>query len=142
MHDATTSGDLAYRSPNAFTSESHSIYFMSDVPHLLKTARNCRSNSHAHSRSRCLWVSVCIYMHVHVCTSYLHVPFMNGKDISCHHLVRVYGANQGRQTDTPGLCLLPKVKATRIHLTSFSRMRVDLAAQVRARFLCDLIVYY
>ena len=77
MQDPATSGDLAYRSPNAFTSESHSIYFMSDVPHLLKTSRNCWSNSHAHSRSRCLWVSVCVGVSVcvcvcvcvHVCTS-------------------------------------------------------------------------
>ena len=45
--------------------------------------------------------------------------------------MRVYEANQGRLTDTPGLCLLHKVKAGHIFLTSFSRMRVDLAAQVR-----------
>ena len=56
---------------------------------------------------------------------------INGKDISWQHLVRVYEANQGRLTDTPGLCLLHKVKAGHIFLTSFSRMRVDPAAQVR-----------
>ena len=62
MQDPTTSGGLGYRSPNPFTTATRSIYFMSDVPHLLKTTRNCWSNSHGHSRSRCLWVSMCICM--------------------------------------------------------------------------------
>ena len=61
MQDPTTSASLGYRSPNAFTSESRSVYLISDVPHLLKTTRNCWSNSQAHSRSRCLWVSVVHY---------------------------------------------------------------------------------
>ena len=43
-----------------------------------------------------------------------------------------YKANRGRQTDTPGLCML---KASHINLTSFSCMRVDLVAQVRVRFV-------
>lgn len=31
---------------------------------------------------------------------------------------------------TPGLSILPKLKHEHIHLTSYSKMRVDLAAQV------------
>ena len=85
----------------------------------------------------CVRVCVCACLHVNV-DLYLYtcIPFqINGKDISWQHLVRVYEANRGRQTDTPGLCLLHKVKAVHIFLISFSRMRVDLAAQVRVRFL-------
>ena len=33
-------------------------------------------------------------------------------------------------TVTPGLFLVPKLKFEHIHLTSYSKMRVDLAAQV------------
>ncbi len=36
---------------------SRSVYFFCDVPHLLKTTRNCFSNSFAHSNSRFLKVS-------------------------------------------------------------------------------------
>lgn len=43
---------------NRFTDETRYIYFFSDVPHLLKTARNCFANSFAHSMSRKLWVSI------------------------------------------------------------------------------------
>ena len=35
-----------------------------------------------------------------------------------------------RNPDTPGLTLLPKLKCEHINLSSFSKMRVDLAAQV------------
>ena len=31
---------------------------------------------------------------------------------------------------SPGLSIIPKLKYEHIHLTSFSKMRVDLAAQV------------
>ncbi len=37
--------------------KNHSIYFFSDVPHLIKTTRNCWSNSFCHKESRALWVS-------------------------------------------------------------------------------------
>ena len=37
-----------------------------------------------------------------------------------------------------GLSLLPKLKFEHVHLTSFSKMRVDLAAQV-CRYIIDTI---
>ena len=39
--------------------------------------------------------------------------------------------NAGKSIETPGLCIVPKLKLEHIKLTSFSKMRVDLAAQVR-----------
>ena len=30
-----------YKTPNPYTSEERSIYFFSDVPHLMKTTKNC-----------------------------------------------------------------------------------------------------
>ena len=35
-----------------------------------------------------------------------------------------------RATENPGLALLPKLKYEHVYLTSYSKMRVDLAAQV------------
>ena len=51
----------------------------------------------------------------------------NGKDISWSHLVKLYQVNR---SETPGLALIPKLKYEYINLTSYSKMRVDLAAQV------------
>ena len=45
-----------YRMPNPYTAEDPFIYFISDVPHFIKTTRNCWANSYAHSFKRRLWV--------------------------------------------------------------------------------------
>ena len=45
-------------------------------------------------------------------------------------MVNLYNLNAGRITQTPGLSIVPKLKYEHIHLNSFSKMRVDLAAQV------------
>lgn len=42
----------------------------------------------------------------------------------------LYRRNAGAITATPGLCLVPKIKYEHVNLTNFSKMRVDLAAQV------------
>ena len=42
----------------------------------------------------------------------------------------IYLADNDPSKTSPGLRLVPKLKYEHIHLTSFSRMRVDLAAQV------------
>ena len=47
---------IAYKMPNSYTHEDRQIFFITDVPHLLKTARNCWANSFAHSWKRTLWV--------------------------------------------------------------------------------------
>ena len=54
MHGST--GELVYKTPNPFC-DDRDIYFISDVPHLVKTTRNCWSNSFAHKCSRALWVN-------------------------------------------------------------------------------------
>ena len=46
-------------------------------------------------------------------------------------MVQLYMRNAGAQTNTPGLSLVPKLKYEHVFLTSFSKMRVDLAAQVK-----------
>ena len=44
------------RTQNPYSLDDRYIYFVSDVPHLLKTARNCWSHSGAHGMTRHLWV--------------------------------------------------------------------------------------
>lgn len=46
-----------YKTPNIYSNDGRYIYIFVDVPHLLKTTRNCFSNSFGHTRTRALWVS-------------------------------------------------------------------------------------
>ena len=45
-------------------------------------------------------------------------------------MIDLYHKNTGAQTDTPGLSVVHKLRYEHIHLTSFLKMRVDLAVQV------------
>ena len=53
----------------------------------------------------------------------------NGKDIEWSYLRCLYKKNRP-VTETPSLAMLHKLKYDHVNLTSFSKMRVDLAAQV------------
>ena len=44
--------------------------------------------------------------------------------------MQLYKSNTGKKSLTPGLCLVPKIKYEHVYLNNFSKMRVDLAAQV------------
>ncbi len=56
----------------------------------------------------------------------------NGKSISWRHLHSLY---QRDQAGGVGIRLLPKLKYEHLNLTSFSKMRVDLAAQVYHQYV-------
>ena len=51
----------------------------------------------------------------------------NGREIRWEHIVQLCRGDVGKVS---GLALVPKLKYEHVHLTSFSKMRVDLAAQV------------
>ena len=53
-----------------------------------------------------------------------------GQKIDWGLIVKLYETNTGAVTSTPGLSLVPKLKLEHVRLTNFSKMRVDLAAQV------------
>ena len=53
-----------------------------------------------------------------------------GQKIDWNLIVDLYRRNAGAITSTPGLCLVHKIKHEHVNLTNFSKMRVDLAAQV------------
>ena len=48
--------EIIYKTVNVFSKEKRPIYFFSDVPHLIKTVRNCWANSFAHKFTRALEV--------------------------------------------------------------------------------------
>ena len=60
MH-SSSKDTLCYKTKNPYTDENGFLFFMSDVPHLLKTTRNCWSHSFGHGRTRTLWVSLCAH---------------------------------------------------------------------------------
>ena len=60
----------------------------------------------------------------------MNIKQCNGKEIIWQHLIDVYKSGTGADRIAPGLSLVPKIKYEHIYLTSFSKMRVDLAAQV------------
>ena len=72
--------------------------------------------------------SICIECVVAI-IFYVYILFLqnDGKEISWQHLMILYEQDHGRGS---GLALVPKLKYEHVHLTSFSKMRVDLAAQV------------
>ena len=56
MHKSSQGDKPTYKTINPFSPEKRPIFFISDVPHLLKTTRNCWSHSFAHKDTRKLWV--------------------------------------------------------------------------------------
>lgn len=67
------------------------------------------------------------FYHLSECILFHHYV-QNEQDISWSHLVTLYERDSGKAS---GLAMVHKLKYEHIHLTSFSRMRVDLAAQVQ-----------
>lgn len=105
------------------------IYFFSDVPHLLKTTRNCFENSKWNNNTR--------NMHI------------DSQDITWRHIVNVYEEDLGVQsrkkdvivkTSAPGLRRLHKITEEHVKLTSRSRMTVKLAAQVLSKTMQNALI--
>ncbi len=120
IHCPAPNSEVMYKVKNLFAN-GRSVLFFSDPPHLIKTVRNCLA-----STKRSQWVSL-IY---HKITCFARIQ-CNGSDIKWDHIANLYHSGNGAQTNTPGVpCFLHKLKFEHIRLTSFSKMRVDLAAQV------------
>ena len=94
-----------YKSVNPFAGdEIRFIYFISDAPHLIKTARNCVSNSNFHQKTRLLW---------------------NNGDIFWTHFLDTFNKDLNM---TPRYA--PKITVNHLYLNAFSKMKVNFAAQV------------
>ena len=114
LHRQDGQQGVVYRADNIFAPEPRFIYFISDPPHLLKTARNCFSNSYCHKKSRKLW--------------------KDNKDISWLHIVNLY---KDHCTGLYKRC--NKLTRAHINLTPFGCMKVNLAAQVLSSTVADAV---
>ena len=138
-----------YKVENVFSPERHMVYFICDPPHLLKTIRNClasdKRNLWVCTLYLCYWVCswvwnfviLCFCMHTYFAYMYVYICLYsppkiqcNGQNIRWDYIIKLYERNVGAITETPGLSMVPKLKYEHIKLTSFSKMRVDLAAEV------------
>ena len=118
---------MIYKIPNIYAAEGcRDLYLLSDPPHLLKIIRNSWHNS-----KRILWV--CYIRVILMCTCNMQC---NGKSILWKHLEDLYMKDT---SEGMGLWKLPKLKYEHLHFTSFSKMRVDLAAQVHLSCLLFII---
>ena len=97
--------DVIYRSRNIYSKVQRFIYFFADAPHLMKTTRNCLSNSGSGRATRYMWNS--------------------GFFILWSHITQIYDEQL-----LSGLKFVPKLTADHINLTPYSVMRVNLAVQV------------
>ena len=93
--------------PTSSVAPSRFIYFFSDAPHLVKTARNCLFNSGLGKHTRLMW---------------------NGKELIWSHIAQLYHSDVEQ-----ALHQLPKLTSDHINLTSFSKMKVSLAVQVLSK---------
>ena len=102
--DGDADTDVCYRTINLYAPHRF-IYFISDAPHLIKTTRNCLYHSGSGTCTRYMW--------------------NDGQFILFQHIAQLY-----YQDIDNGLKLLPKLTYEHINLSSYSIMRVNLAAQV------------
>ena len=121
---AQGSGKLLYKCANTYR-EDVELYFFCDAPHLLKTARNCFSNSFSHSKSRKM--QVC-FVHINCVFKIIFTFFLIRKRDKQLSIESLYLTETSTRTMSVRLC--HKVTRDHIWLTSYSRMRVYLAAQV------------
>jgi len=84
------------------------LYFMTDLPHLLKTIRNCFSNSGAHKNTRML--------------------MKNSEHITWKTIIACYKSEEAEV-----LKCCHKLTPQNVFLNSYSVMKVSLAAQVMSR---------
>lgn len=105
---------VTYRTLNSFSVKKRYIYFISDPPHLIKTTRNCLSNSGAGRCTRFMW--------------------NDGMFLVWNHISDIFYEDQ-----QCGLRLLPKRTYNHIKLTPYSVMNVRLAAQVLSATVSDVL---
>ena len=116
--DMNPETDVAYRTRNLFSStENRYLYFNSDVPHLLKTARNCLSDSGSGKFTRYMW--------------------NGGMFLLWNHTADIFYEDQ-----ECGLHIFPNLCIEHIKLTPYSIMNVKLVAQVLSSTVSKVFLKY
>jgi len=118
----TTPTEIIYKVKNPYANDGRDLYFICDPPHLIKSVRNAWANS-----KRLLWVRDCGALGLFKLI--ITVVQRKGDTLELLYLVKLYYDNRSRKA--PEVALLTQRKYEHIFLTSYSKMRVDLAAQVK-----------
>ena len=111
--------DISYRTINLYA-RYRFIFFISDGPHLVKTARNCLYHSGfdlSGKNTRLMW--------------------NDGFHLVWEHICKVYHSD--KQYD---LNILPKIRYEHIKLNSYSTMRVNLAVQVLSSTMAKALKHF
>ncbi|XP_065662263.1 uncharacterized protein LOC124811383 isoform X2 [Hydra vulgaris] len=95
------------------------MFFICDVPHLIKTTRNNLEKSHENSSSRSLMI--------------------DGQPLVWDQIIRLYDWDLGIDRDAVGLTMGHKLSEEHINLNSRTRMRVNLAVQVLSSTVADML---
>ena len=93
--DVDTDANVTYRTINLYSLEKDFIHFISDVPHVIKTTRNCLSNTGAVLYTRYMWIK--------------------GRFIIWNHIANIF--YEDREC---GLHILPNLTYEHIKLTPYS----------------------
>ena len=109
--------DVTYRTFSLFSSDKRFMYFLSEVPHLMKTARNCLYNSGKGRYTEYMWTNDVFML-------WNHISDIFYEDREC------------------GLHILPKLTNEHIKLTPYSKMNVRLAAQVLSSTVSKVLLAY
>ena len=116
--DINVDVDVVYRTLNIMADdEERYLYFFSDSPHLMKTARNCLANSLAGRCTRSMW--------------------NDGKYLSWNDISKLF-----YDDIDCGLYITPKLTNDHISLTPFSVMNVKLAVQVLSNSVSKALRLY
>ena len=115
--DINTDVDITYNTINLFSKEKRLIYFISHVPHLIKTARNCLSNSGSNRCTRYMWNDG-----MYIIWNYIADIFYEERECGLH--------------------ILPKLSYEHIKLTPCSIMNVKSAAQVLSSTVSKTLTSY
>ena len=108
---------VTYKSPNFFSDVPRFLWFFSDAPHLMKTTRNCLSNSGSGRATRYMWNSGLYVL-------WSHISQMYYEDSEC------------------GLQYFPKLTNDHFCLTPFSVMKVKLAVQVLSCTVANILLKF
>ena len=138
LHDKS---NTPHKAVNVYDPNGRWLYFFSDVPHLIKTARNCLSHSSTSDRfKRHLWVSIRMRLfsisltfvnRFNILNALLPITIQNNSlTLEWKHVEELYEATVSSASRSLGLRLAHKLTRKHVYFTPHSRMRVDLAAQV------------
>jgi len=117
MQDTDSDDDIVYKTRNLYSNDGRFIHFIADMPHLIKTARNCLASSGAGKMTRYMW--------------------NDGNFILWTHITDIF--YEDREC---GLKLLPKLTFDHVKLTPYSVMNVRLAAQVLSNSVSQILTEY